>query len=595
MKRRIVPLLLALALVLLATACVQAPTTTAATTTAATTKATTKATTTQPTTEATTTVFQVQIPDYLNTDSLLPIIKEGKGSDITLKVSIIQPANGGTWDSLWVAQYIKNFMKLNFSVEQILDSAWGERKSLLFASGDLPDILLYMSLTTTDLVTYGQINKQLLAIEDYIVPELTPDIIYWFDKRPDLKPNCITPDGHMYTLPMIYTNSDPGGVNRIFINQKWLEGVGLQTPTTLDDFLTMAREFKAKDPAGVGVDNVIPLGCGIDYLNLGYYFLNSMGYVQRPSSGNSYDSYGLNPAIRNGECELPCGNEELFLEYLKIMKQCYDEGLFSKDFFTMTDVIANAQLKNGFIGVYGVPVYTTGLETWADWFAVKPLTSKWNNKPVWDSPAGVAVGGIAFSAATKYPELCLRFANYYFSENSRIMWTGPKDGSPEAMGLKGVFDCVMSNTYPDGITDLWTYLMQKVTPMPQFGSFEMASNAWFEYLGHPEFMAPEKRPYDLTIADDQYRYAVDQNLMPYIVDTFPTIYYLSEETANKMSDLNAVISPFVKVQVALFIRGDRSLDDFAGYMRQLKSIGFDEYQQIYKDVWASYLAAKEQK
>jgi putative aldouronate transport system substrate-binding protein len=335
-------------------------------------------------------------PSYLNLGSSIPVVKSGQGNNITLSLAIVQPAaNGGKWDGLWVAKYIKQYMNINLKVTQILDTALKDKKSLMFASGDLPDMMMNLGASTGEIYTYGQTNGQLLALDKYISKELTPNIYSWLAKRSDAKAASTTPDGHIYTLPKINDSTDAGNVSRLFINQTWLKKCGLTTPTTLDSFVTMLETFKQKDPGGVGSKNVVPMGGGYaNSLNLGYYFLNAMGYVAG-SSDNA--SYGLYPAIRNGKCELPCGNSELFLQYLTLMKKCYNEGLISKDYFTMDNTEAVAQVTSGDVGVFGEPVYVTGIKTWADWWAVKPLTSQWSSTPVWDTASSITVGNFAIS------------------------------------------------------------------------------------------------------------------------------------------------------------------------------------------------------
>jgi putative aldouronate transport system substrate-binding protein len=526
------------------------------------------------------------IPSYLNLESSLPVIKNGQGEEVVLKVTALRPAGGGDWKDLWIGKYIDQFMNVNLKVEQIPEAGRNERVSLMFGSGDLPDLMLFLGLTPPEVMNYGVYNDQFMDLAPFINPTLTPNMYKWKQERPDAFATATTPDGRMYTLPMIREINDPGSVPRLFINQVWLKEAGLKTPETLDEFLTMLRAFKARDPK-----NVIPMGGGFTLLrnNLGFYFLNALGYVT-----DVENDFGTSPAVRNGVCELPAGNAELFKVYLETMHTLYSEGLVSKEYFVIDETKAIAQLVNGQVGVFGDPVYTTGISTWADWWAAKPLTSKWNNTPVWNTPAGVTIGNFAIGADSKYPLTAMRIADHYFADNSRLMWIGPATGSPEAMGLTSVLDCLLSDSYPNGITDIWTYLMSTFTPMPNFGSCETerTQHLYLSYAKHPELLPdPNKPKYDLTEPDAQYRASVSQNMLIHSSDTFPTIYYMDEETTLKMADLKAVIEPFVKEQVALFMNGTRPLSEFDKFQKELESIGFREYEKVYVDIWNSYKAA----
>ncbi len=526
------------------------------------------------------------IPAYLNLDSPLPVIKKGQAEDIVLKVSALRPAGGGDWKDLWIGKYIDQFMNVNLDVEQIPEAGRNERVSLMFGSGDLPDLMLFLGLTPPEVMNYGVYGGQFMDLAPLIDPVLTPNIYKWKQERPDAFATATTPDGHMFTLPMIRETNDPGSVPRLFINQVWLKDAGLKSPETLDEFLNMLRAFKARDPG-----KTIPMGGGFTLLrnNLGFYFLNALGYVT-----DVENAFGTNPAIRNGACELPAGNAELFKAYLEVQHTLYSEGLISKEYFVIDETKAIAQVVNGQVGVFGDPVYTTGISTWADWWAAKPLKSKWNTKPVWNTPAGVTIGNFAIGINSKYPLTAMRIADQYFAENSRLMWIGPATDTPEAMGLKSVLDCMLSDSYPNGITDIWTYLMSMLTPMPNFGSFETekTQHRYLTYAKHPELLPdPSKPKYDMTEPDAQYRASVSENMLTCVSATFPTIYYMDEKTTLKMADLKAVIEPFVKEQVALFTNGTRPLSEFAKFQKELEAIGFREYEKVYIDIWNSYKAA----
>ena len=77
------------------------------------------------------------------------------------------------------------------------------------------------------------------------------------------------PDGHIYTLPkfgeMGFTYDGDGKEYQIgaipqfsAINTKWLEAVGMEMPTTVDELHDVLVAFKDKDPNGNGQADEIP-------------------------------------------------------------------------------------------------------------------------------------------------------------------------------------------------------------------------------------------------------------------------------------------------------------------------------------------------
>ena len=296
---------------------------------------------------------EVNHPDYINYDSCLPIIKEGsEGEKITLKVAIAQDAVGGKWDDLWIKKFIEKYWNVNLEVEQIPAAGLTERVSLLFASGELPDLMINLGLTTSNIYMYGQEEGQLLKLDEYMDETLTPNILRRFEEHPDARSASTTPDGHIYTLPKVGESDDGTTLNRICINKAWLDACGLEEPKTLDDFLNVLRAFKEKDPGNVGAENVIPLGGGyeVDNQNPGWYILNALGFNIGSESVDIYQNYGVRPALLDGEALLPAGHP-LFKDYLETMKTMFNEGLLSRNFFLLDSTEITGEMLNGYIGV----------------------------------------------------------------------------------------------------------------------------------------------------------------------------------------------------------------------------------------------------
>ena len=92
----------------------------------------------------------------------------------------------------------------------------------------------------------------------------------------------------------------------------------------------------------------------------------------------------------------------------------------------------------------------------------------------------------------------------------------------------------------------------------------------------------------MTIPDHHWRASMAENVVPYVKDTFPTIYYVDAETSQRLTDLLTVIQPYVEEQTALFISGGRPLSETGDFVEELKGMGMEELLTIYKDIYTAY-------
>ena len=545
---------------------------------------------------------EVNHPDYINYDSCLPIIKEGsEGEKITLKVAIAQDAVGGKWDDLWIKKFIEKYWNVNLEVEQIPAAGLTERVSLLFASGELPDLMINLGLTTSNIYMYGQEEGQLLKLDEYMDETLTPNILRRFEEHPDARSASTTPDGHIYTLPKVGESDDGTTLNRICINKAWLDACGLEEPKTLDDFLNVLRAFKEKDPGNVGAENVIPLGGGyeVDNQNPGWYILNALGFNIGSESVDIYQNYGVRPALLDGEALLPAGHP-LFKDYLETMKTMFNEGLLSRNFFLLDSTEITGEMLNCYIGVAPAKrVDTYGITDWKAWESLGALTSETNSEAQWFKPVSTEiVGNFAVSAKTQYPELCLRIADYYFSDEARIAWIGPADGSEEAMGYLGrtkvstaesvaskPFD---SSRFPKGIDNNWSYAVGCLTFHPKFGAIDMFDSILYYHKVYHDGEDADPSVLNPEFPDHYFRLSGLEKLSDVLETGFPLFFYLDADDTYRLTELSTIIDPYVKEQAARFINGDRSLDEFDAYLSELDAMGFQEYQAIYQKVWENY-------
>ena len=379
-----------------------------------------------------------------------PIIPEGES--LTVKVATKRSEQyGKDPDEQWFWIWSETYSGIDFDVEQVLSTAMEERKSLMFASGDLPDLLFGINLTTSELVRYGMSEGMLLDLTPYITPEIMPNLCAWNEAYPEGLAYCTTPDGKIYTLPGyidLYVLSD--GPNRMQINTEWLAEAGLEMPTTLDEFTTMLYKFKELHP------DCYPLGSGAkngeaeNENDPRSYLLNAFGYLW-PDIGNYNNPTGIKPAVREGKAVIPA-YDDTYVEFLKLMNQYYTDGLMSPDFFTIDQTTAFAQLAEDSVGAYAGLAYLAlpEKEDFSKWVDSVPLTSAWNDTPQMGASSKFMYGYVSLNADIDEEKIVpvLKYLDAFYSDLlGMYLWCGPAATSSDTMGLIGGYIVTEDNSY----------------------------------------------------------------------------------------------------------------------------------------------------
>ncbi len=526
-------------------------------------------------------------PDFRDY-SQFPLCEDG-----SVKLTVMVPLNdtyGIPAEEMWFYNWWEYATGIDFEIEQISQSALKERKQIILASGELPDILWGFGFTPTELIRYGDNEGLLLDQTPYLTEEIMPNLSKFLVAYPETASCITTPAGGVYTLPY-YRALFAGYSSAMYIDQNLLDSYGLEVPDTLDGFTAMLKKFKEEN------GDVVPLGGSASFLNPFYYILNAYGFIGQSAT------FGAKVAIRNGEAVIPA-YDPIYLQALTTMKEYYDAGLISQDFFTLDDVTVKAQMAEGKIGVYGSMAYTVNPEYdfFSHWTAVKPLTSAENDTQAWLAAEAISIGGWVVSADTQYGELIARLADFFYS-NIGVMYYkyGPAYGSSDALGMTNGVDYDPNNLFTTVFrrmdVELGVYANNNeyenkmVTGMLNIGNDAKdletgmyLGNWWrtqlFGYKMDPSVDMSTKW-FDPMHMDNNARISCNTNIWPYEVPGFPSIAYFSEEETDRIVELRSVIDPYIESEFAKFVTGARSLDEFEAFREELKALGIEELQGYY--------------
>ena len=183
-----------------------------------------------------------------------PIVNE----TITLTAYGQRDQNQAPWDEMFVFQKYEEMTNIHMDFQEVPADGFAENKQLVFASNELPDVFLRAAITANEISTYGVGSGQLMALDD-LIEEYAPNISGIFEEYPNVRQACTASDGHIYTLPTVDISATGKMDFKQWINTKWLDEMGMEIPTTLEEFKEVLIAFRDQDPNGNGEQDEIPL------------------------------------------------------------------------------------------------------------------------------------------------------------------------------------------------------------------------------------------------------------------------------------------------------------------------------------------------
>lgn len=506
--------------------------------------------------------------------------------EITIHVLYDRDTRHGDFDKMWFIDYVAEKTGIRLEFELVESAAWTERVNIAFATGDYPDV--FMHNFKGDMVSKYAAEGYLVDLAPYI-KQYAPDTVAEYNKYPELVREITGENGAIYFMPSI--NASPRDMITtypLWINKSWLDNLGLEVPTTLDEFYTVLKAFKEQDANGDGdPNNEIPAMGHISTAQgvtdkLSIAVLSALGFVDR-RNGVQDDQYVFVPTTEN------------YKEYLKFMHKLFDEGLVSNEFLNMTDEAETAYESSGLCGVMSESPYNVLPDTYeAEWVALSPLTSEMNSTHMWpaQSACNTSWGSCVVTDKCQYVEAVVRLIDWFYTvEGSRAVRAGCEYGTwADEDGVEYGWEIVTpAEETEDG------HLIAKLH-MGDYSSYFACR------LGE---IGPTNLPFnstdavnDIVIAGDKmnlwlYNQTMESGCVEARTFALPVLSYTDEEY-NELSTFVDLMSEVDRWE-ALFIRGDMDIDEnWDAFQQSLVNLRVDDMCKIYQTAYDRYLEKPEQ-
>jgi len=441
-----------------------------------------------------------------------------------------------------------------------------EQFNLIAASGKYPDVLEYNWLSNAPGGPARFLRDGIIIRLNELIDKHAPNLQRVLREHPEWRKMIVTDEGDIYAFPFI--RSDPlllvsAG---LAMRQDWLDKLGLKAPTTIDEWRTVLKAFKDRDPNGNGKSDEIPLSTWASVAGAGANG-GARGAFSRYSFIGAW-GIGLDWYQEKGVMKYGALQPE-FREFLSTMGQWYKDGLMDPDVFATTQATFDSKVTNNLIGAAslqggnGIGKYA-GLMAGKGTFklaAVPNPTLKPSERPLLggrDNPYP-GQGSAAITSSNKNVVQTIKMLDYAYSPEGSLLFN---------FGIEGTSYKVLSGvpTYTD------TVMRDPQIPPAQAISRYARGNFNGPFVQDVRYILqyyelPEQRE-----ALKVWTTPVNDKLLPPITITQDE----SKRYASLMADVN---TRFDEVFTRVW-SGKSSLDEWDGFVKALPGMGINDALKI---------------
>lgn len=436
--------------------------------------------------------------------------------------------------------------------------------ALLFASGDLPDIIYYGFNDYSGGAAQAIADQIIYPITD-LIEQNAPDFTETINNNDQWKKSIVTEKGDIIGFPFIrgdeYLLTNAG----MIIRQDWLDKLKMEVPQTPDELYTTLVAFKEQ------------MGATAPFSANSWWMQQQVanGIITSPFGLIKGDYYQKDGTVYYGSYQ------EEYKDVLIWLNKLYSEGLIDPNFTTADGNTVNSNFMNGQTGLTlnsvggGMGVYLTTMADKNPDFNVSgvgSLVAKKGDKAMSSRIDNPNFGQYTvITTACKNKEAAAQFLNYgYTEEGNELFNFGIEGESYEYIKDYPTYkDVILKN--PNGLT-IQQSLAQYCRSWAS-GPFIQRKEYMEQYASRPQ----QKEAIKTWMNTDASKY-----MMPAIT--------IAQDSSDQYSKLTGDINTYVSEMFIKFVTGIEPLDKFETYLSTLKDMGMDKVIEMQQSALDEYNA-----
>lgn len=318
---------------------------------------------------------------------------------------------------------------IDFQPLMVENTAYEEKFSTLSAAGMLPDIVQVGDYDRLmEMIEFGAIlpmNELLDVYGQEIVANIGMET---------MQNTFAYQDGQIYGIPQ------QNRYSALMVRQDWLDNLGMEVPTTPEEFYDVAVAFTNNDPDRNGENDTSALAINMSFSATAQFLFTAFGV---PYNSN---------ALVDGQV-VPYFMHPNYMQAIEFIRKLYSEGLMEADFFTIANLDMLGKLWNGTYGFYyGDPIGTTNNWVVGGRYTEDPQPVMTYTVLLDENGKGGAIelmytSFTCISSTCKNPEAAMQLLNYVCSEEGNQLVYAGIEGTHWAWSEDGTISYL--NEYAD--------------------------------------------------------------------------------------------------------------------------------------------------
>ncbi len=521
---------------------------------------------------------EAQADDNVTPAGEFPIVKE----PITLKVAAIDETYVGALGDVDFCKWYEEKTGIHIEWTEIPRDGYQEKLNLMLTTGNLPDIILGMKISSSDVSSYGQ-DGTFVQLDDYI-EKYGVEFKKMEQEADGVRDMITSTDGHIYSLPTINDCLHNQYRTRAWINTEWLDAVGMDMPKTTEEFEAVLQAFKDQDPNGNGIADEIPmLGNREKKNNVVTWLMNAFIYMQGADNQDPSTLYLY--LDDDGKIQFS-PDKDAYRDGLAWINGLVEKGLLDSTSFTIDETqlkqiqqdesaVKTGVLRADLICTYLGEYNGTDDHRVEQYRALEPLIgpSGFQYQPSY-LYASIGTGNFVITSSCKNPAAAFRWADGWYSEEASLMawygqegkgWVQPPEGSKAMNGE----DAMYQRLPVEGAE-------QTIRITNKFGNNSAKLRESEVYL--------ENEPAQKFSTEPILYFACKESLIPYADHSkvVPPLN-LTREEISEVSNIRTMIDDYVEENQALFCLGTRDIEkEWDAYVQEFKALGLEKMLEIYQ-------------